>query len=100
MGNGHIKKISTKRSGHDYAETDDSAPTSSSGASLPVPLDGGYGWVVCAASFVSMVISDGIMFSFGVFFIELLDYFQEGVGKTAMVGSLLVGVSLLGGKTI
>ena len=32
----------------------------------PAPPDGGWGWVVCAASFVCNMILDGIAYSFGV----------------------------------
>ncbi len=65
--------------------------------SLPTALDGGWGWVVCAGAFLCMVILDGMMFSFGVLLLELLDYFQEGKGKTAMVGSALMGTHLIAG---
>ena len=41
-----------------------------------------------------MVILDGMMFSFGVFFLDLLDYYGESKGKTAMVGSMLMGMHL------
>ncbi len=30
--------------------------------SLPIPPDGGWGWVVCAASFAIMIILDGLLF--------------------------------------
>ncbi len=30
--------------------------------SLPVPPDGGWGWIVCAGSFLSMIILDGLLF--------------------------------------
>ena len=82
---------------YDYTDTDDATPGSSD-VSLPVPPDGRFGWVVCAASFISMIVLDGVLFSFGVFFIELLDYFQDSKGKTALVGSILMGMSMLGGK--
>ena len=72
--------------------------TCSSYASLPVPPDGGYGWVVCFGSFFCMLILDGMLFSFGVFFVELLDSFGESKGKTAWVGSTLMGTHLIVGK--
>ncbi len=66
--------------------------------SLPTPPDGGWGWVICAAAFVCMVILDGMMFSFGVFFLDLLDDFGESKGTTAWVGSTLMGTHLIVGK--
>ena len=72
--------------------------STSSLASLPTPPDGGWGWVVCGAAFVCMVILDGMMFSFGVMNLELLHFFQESKGRTAMVGSALMGTHLILGK--
>ena len=39
--------------------------TSPSLISLPVPPDGGWGWVVCASSFMVMIILDGLLFRLG-----------------------------------
>lgn len=61
------------------------------------PPDGGWGWVVCFASFMVNLIADGVTFSFGVLYVELLDYFGEGRGKTAWVGSLFMAMPLLSG---
>ncbi|ETN61667.1 monocarboxylate transporter [Anopheles darlingi] len=61
------------------------------------PPDGGWGWVVCFASFMVNLIADGVAFSFGVMYIELLSYFGEGKGKTAWVGSLFMAMPLLCG---
>ena len=36
------------------------------GVLAPAPPDGGWGWVVCAASFLCNMILDGIAYSFGV----------------------------------
>ena len=65
---------------------------------LPVPPDGGWGWAVVFGSFMLHVIADGIVYSFGVFFIEFLEEFGEGKGQTAWIGSLVPGVTLLVGK--
>ncbi|CRL08753.1 CLUMA_CG021268, isoform A [Clunio marinus] len=59
--------------------------------------DGGYGWVIVFASLMVSLIADGISFSFGLLYTELLDYFDEGVTKTAWVGSLFMAVPLLAG---
>ena len=75
-----------------------SRDSSSSLSSLPTPPDGGWGWVVCMSSFMCNVLVDGFMFSFGVFFVDLLDYFKESKGKTAWAGSILMGMSMFTGE--
>lgn len=59
--------------------------------------DGGWGWVIVAASFFINTIADGITFSFGVIFVELVDYFEENNGNTAIVGGLFMAMPLLSG---
>ena len=61
----------------------------------PVALDGGYGWVIVAASFLAYFIADGWAYSFGIFYPEILAVFNEGKGKTALIGALLYGIPLL-----
>lgn len=63
----------------------------------PRPPDGGWGWVVVAASFMVNLIADGITFSFGVIFVEFVKYFGEGKSKTAWIGSLFMAMPLLSG---
>lgn len=46
------------------------------------------------------VTADGVTYSFGVFYVELVDYFHEGKGATAWIASILVGVTLCSGNTI
>lgn len=57
----------------------------------------GWGWVVVAASFVINLIADGATFSFGVVYVELLDYFKESRGYTAWIGGLFMAVPLISG---
>lgn len=61
------------------------------------PPDGGWGWMVVFASFMIHIVTDGMTYSFGVFFREFLFYFEEGKGKTALIVSILVGVTLSSG---
>ncbi|CAD6215863.1 GSCOCG00000679001-RA-CDS [Cotesia congregata] len=61
------------------------------------PPDGGWGWVVVAAAFMVNLIADGITFSFGVIYVEFLNYFGEGKSKTAWIGSLFMAMPLLSG---
>ncbi|KAF5279281.1 hypothetical protein FQR65_LT15440 [Abscondita terminalis] len=64
---------------------------------LPPPPDGGWGWAVVFASFMIHIITDGVTYSFGVFYDEFLGYFGEGKGATAWILSILVGVTLCSG---
>lgn len=41
--------------------------------------------------------ADGITYSYGIFYEEFLSYFNEGKGYTALIVSLLVGVTLCSG---
>ena len=42
-----------------------------------VPPDGGWGWMVVFSSFLIHIIADGIVYSFGIFFVEFVDYFDS-----------------------
>ncbi|XP_053682690.1 monocarboxylate transporter 12 isoform X2 [Sabethes cyaneus] len=77
------------------AEGDDSREQYDSG--LPTPPDGGWGWMVVLASFCIHIVTDGMTYSFGIFYVEFLDYFKEGKGYTAWIASILVGVTLCSG---
>ena len=84
-------------------EAEDVSPEDGDGLSycevhdIPPPPDGGYGWVIVAASFMCNMIVDGIAYTFGVFLGEFVNYYGEGKGKTAWVGSLLSGMYLSAG---
>lgn len=62
--------------------------------------DGGFGWVIVFASFVISVIIDGIAFSFGLIYTELLHYFKESKTKTAWIGAFHLAVPLLAGPIL
>ena len=49
------------------------------------------------ASLMVSLIADGISFSFGLLYTELLDYFEEGTTKTAWIGSLFMSIPLISG---
>jgi len=67
---------------------------------LPSPPDGGWGWVVCIASFLCNMILDGIAYSFGVLLTPLCRYFNADAGTVSWVGSLLCGVYLMSGPIV
>lgn len=62
------------------------------------PPDGGWGWVIVLASLFTQFLCYGSPLAVGVLYIEWLDAFGEGKGKTAWVGSLASGVGLLASK--
>ncbi|XP_063817832.1 monocarboxylate transporter 9 [Pseudophryne corroboree] len=59
------------------------------------PPDGGSGWIIVTASFFIQFLCYGSPLAVGVLYVEWLDVFDEGKGKTAWVGSLAAGVGLL-----
>jgi hypothetical protein len=67
---------------------------------IPVPPDGGWGWMVVFGSFMIHVIADGIVYSFGIFYSEFLEYFESGKGDTAWIASLMVGITYISGKPL
>lgn len=84
------KKIKKKtRSGH-FSHTDSSPNDSSSPPSAP---DGGWGWVVVFSSFMIHLIADGVTYTFGIFYFELLQYFSSGKGLTAWIPSIMTGMT-------
>ncbi|XP_037938291.1 monocarboxylate transporter 12 isoform X2 [Teleopsis dalmanni] len=63
----------------------------------PIPPDGGWGWMVVFGSFMIHIITDGMTYSFGLFYNEFLNYFNEGKGYTAWIVSIMVGVTFASG---
>ncbi|XP_034952770.1 monocarboxylate transporter 12 isoform X2 [Chelonus insularis] len=86
--------------GVDETSPDDDAGSLCEYHDIPPPPDGGYGWVVVFASFMCNMIVDGIAYTFGIFLEEFVNYFGEGKGKTAWVGSLLSGMYLSAGPVV
>ncbi|XP_070534515.1 monocarboxylate transporter 12-like isoform X1 [Ptychodera flava] len=56
----------------------------------PSPPDGGWGWFIVFATFLTTTISAGNLFSFSVFFAAYLDAYNESKAATAWIGSLAV----------
>ena len=63
--------------------------------SKPEAEDRAWGLLILLGAFVAYFIADGWAYSFGVFFPELVDHFQQGKGVTAVIGALLYGLPLL-----
>ncbi|ESP02002.1 hypothetical protein LOTGIDRAFT_212648 [Lottia gigantea] len=67
---------------------------------IPTPPDGGWGWVIVLASFVSNFIVDGICYTFGIFLLEFSQAFDESKSKISLVGSLQAGMYLCAGPIV
>jgi len=67
-------------------------------ATVPTAPDGGWGWMVVLGSFVMHVIVYGIMYSFGVFVEDFVDYFECSKSAVGGLGSLMFGVTWSSGN--
>lgn len=65
---------------------------------IPLPPDGGWGWVVVFASFMNHFILDGICYAFGVLLQSYRDQFGSSSAATSALMSTLIGCYLLSGK--
>ena len=54
------------------------------------PPDGGYGWIICFAVFMSNLFSHGPLFCFGILFQPLVNEFKSNHTSVAFIGSLMV----------
>ncbi|XP_074599114.1 monocarboxylate transporter 1 [Brevipalpus obovatus] len=60
---------------------------------FPEAPDGGYGWVIVFSSFMIHFLADGVTYTFGIFYVELLKNFSAGKGITAWVPSMMTGMT-------
>lgn len=67
---------------------------------VTVPPDGGWGWVIVAASFCCNFFVDGMVYSAGVFLPDIAKTFNTTEAAVAFVGSLLSGFYLIAGRPI
>ncbi|XP_078616542.1 monocarboxylate transporter 13-like [Branchiostoma floridae x Branchiostoma japonicum] len=59
------------------------------------PPDGGWGWMVVLSTFLVHVIAIGSYRSFGVFYAEFREVFQESAGNTSFVSSVYIATQLM-----
>ncbi|KAK6168443.1 hypothetical protein SNE40_020974 [Patella caerulea] len=92
------KKASKKASKRPVA--DDIASDEDLSRYIPTPPDGGWGWVIVFASFISNFIVDGICYTFGIFLLEFTQAFNAPRSKISLVGSLQAGMYLCAGPIV
>ncbi|NWX92769.1 MOT2 protein, partial [Nothoprocta pentlandii] len=59
-------------------------------------LDGGYGWVVVVSAFVVMGLTAAVLKTFGLFFVEIQQHFDELASMTSWITSITIAVFHLG----
>lgn len=62
----------------------------------PIP-DGGWGWMVVCAAFLTAACADGLAYSFGILHEEFTNYFEQSQSKTSLIGSLFISAPLISG---
>lgn len=60
--------------------------------------DGGWGWVVCFAGFMTNFTVGGLISSGGIFLLGLMEIYDDPISKTAMVKAIFVGTLMSVGK--
>ncbi|GAU93074.1 hypothetical protein RvY_05063 [Ramazzottius varieornatus] len=85
---GDAKLITVIDNGNEKIVISEDIPTAQS----LIP-DGGFGWVIVFCVFLIHIIIDGITYSFGVLFPELLTRFASSKGETSWIMSVLIGTT-------
>lgn len=101
--NGAVESIPLHELHQNNCKTNGAGPpttTATVPTNVALPPDGGWGWVVVAASFCCNLVVDGIIYSFGMFLPELVKSFGESKAKVSLIGSLLSGSYLIAGKLL
>lgn len=62
------------------------------------PPDGGYGWVVVISAFLSRGLTTAILKNFGLFFLEIQNYYNVLTSTVSWVTSTSIAVFQMGGE--
>lgn len=79
----------------DMTSTNDKVSSESVAAHHRPNIDGGWGWFVLVGAFIVYFIADGWSYSIGIIFSEIVDYFGESKGKTALIPTLIYGIPMI-----
>lgn len=62
------------------------------------PPDGGWGWMVVLSAFFQSALVFGVLRSFGVFFVEFVEAFEEQAARVSWIASIGIAVQQLGSE--
>ena len=66
---------------------------------MEIVPDKGWSWCILIAGCLANLLVDGVIFSFGVFKLELTEAFKEDISIITWIGSVLGGCQLVTGIT-
>lgn len=69
-------------------------------AQISVPTEGGWGWIVVAASFMVIFVLDGVFFTFGSILNNMADDLRVDASLVALANSVAVAVYLMAGPLV
>lgn len=62
------------------------------------PPDGGWGWMVVLSAFFQSALVFGVLRSFGIFFVEFVEAFEEQAARVSWIASIGIAVQQLGSE--
>ncbi|KAF5282014.1 hypothetical protein FQA39_LY00538 [Lamprigera yunnana] len=86
----------------ELAEEDQGEYTKKEEATLfiVIPPDGGWGWIVVTAAFFSFLIADGIIYTFGIFIVDMSQSLNCSKSKIVLASAIMTGFFCLTGPLI
>lgn len=74
-------------------------PSEASNKNLVViPPDGGWGWLVVLAAFISYFMAEGVICGFGIFLQEMADAFHCKLSQVSLIGAIMTGCFCFSGN--
>lgn len=63
-----------------------------------IPPDGGWGWVVVVAAFISYFMTEGVICGFGIFLSEMALAFNCNLSQVSLIGAIMTGCFCFSGE--
>lgn len=67
---------------------------------ITIPPDGGWGWIIVIASFIIFLITEGIIYSYGVFFQVITKELNFTRSQISLIGAVKASSICLSGKLL